>query len=359
MTLVIAEAGVNHNGDENLAHELIEIAASSGADIVKFQTFKAKNLLTDSAPLADYQLRNASSFSSQLEMLSKLELPFKTFIKLKKYSESKGIEFLSTAFDSKSLQFINTLNLKRLKIPSGDLTNSPLLLLHAKTNKQIILSTGMASLDEIESALGVIAFGYLQHSNVMPSIKNFSNAFQSSEGQKILEQKVTLLHCTSEYPAPLDEVNLNAINLLKSKFGLQVGYSDHTEGISSAIAATALGATIIEKHFTSNKDLEGPDHVASLNPIELSGMIQAIREVTKSLGDYAKKPTRSEIKNLEIARKSIVANIKISKGEKFTTKNLTTKRPGTGLSPVFYWDLIGKHADKDYKSGDLISKLID
>jgi len=358
MTLVIAEAGVNHNGDENLAHELIEIAASSGADIVKFQTFKAKNLLTNNTPLADYQLRNTSSFRSQLDMLAKLELPFKTFKKLKKYSETKGIEFLSTAFDNESLKFINTLNLERLKIPSGDLTNSPLLLLHAKTNKKLILSTGMASLDEIELALGVIAFGYLRYSNVKPSLKNFSNAFQSPEGQKILQQKVTLLHCTSEYPAPLDEVNLNAIKLLRHRFGLQVGYSDHTEGISSAIAATALGATIIEKHFTANKDLEGPDHIASLDPIELRDMVQAIREVKKSLGDYVKKPSSSEIKNIKIARKSIVANTTISKGQKFTTKNLTTKRPGTGLSPIYYWNLIGKHADKDYKSGDLISKLI-
>ncbi|WP_395303218.1 N-acetylneuraminate synthase [Pectobacterium polonicum] len=357
MTLIIAEAGVNHNGDEKFAFELVNAAYQAGADIVKFQTFKAKNLVTESAEQADYQVANTGKKESQLAMLSRLELSWDTHHALVNHCNNLGIEFLSTAFDSESLSFlVNELGIKRLKLPSGELTNAPLVLEHARTGCDIIVSTGMATLSEIESTLGVIAFGYTQPEDSEPSIDAFQCAYASEEGQAVLRDKVVLLHCTTEYPAPLAEINLRVMDTLQHAFALPSGYSDHSEGITIPIAATARGAVIIEKHFTLDKNMEGPDHKASLNPVELTEMVKAIRQVETALGNTLKIPTVSEIKNKYVARKSIVAAKNIAVGDVLSAENLTIKRPGTGLSPYKYWELEGKVANKPYNAGDLISE---
>lgn len=357
MTLIIAEAGVNHNGDITLAHELVDAAYQAGADIVKFQTFKAKHLVTASAKQADYQVVNTQQQESQLAMLSRLELSFEAHFALKLQCELLGIEFLSTAFDSESLAFlVNDLGLKRLKLPSGELTNAPLILEHARTGCELIVSTGMATLAEVEAALGVIAFGYTADLSTKPSIAAFEHAFRSAQGQAALKQKVTLLHCTTEYPAPLAEINLRAMDTLSEQFQLPAGYSDHSEGITVPIAAVARGATVIEKHFTLDKTMAGPDHKASLNPEELSQMVAAVRGVELALGSGEKAPQGSEIKNMTVARKSLVANGTIAKGEVFSTHNIAIKRPGSGASPYRYWELIGKAAGRDYHEGDFINE---
>ena len=356
MTLIIAEAGVNHNGQEQLAFELVDAAKNAGADIVKFQTFKAKNLVTETAKQADYQVKNTQKSESQFTMLSRLELSYDVHHQLVAHCNKLGIEFLSTAFDFESLNFlVNVLGLKRLKLPSGELTNAPLVLAHAQTGCDLIVSTGMATLAEIESALGVIAFGYLNDSSVKPSTLAFEQAYVSAEGQKLLQQKVTILHCTTEYPAPLEEINLKVMDTLGSAFNLAAGYSDHSAGISVPIAAAARGAVLIEKHFTLDKEMEGPDHKASLDPAELKAMIMAIREVELALGGPVKTPTVSEVKNKQVVRKSLVAAVDIKIGEAFTEENLTIKRPGTGLSPCQYWQYLGNTATKAYKAGELIS----
>lgn len=357
MTLIIAEAGVNHNGERDLAFKLVDIASSSGADIVKFQTFNAKKLASKHAKKANYQLNNTDKAETQYQMLRRLELPHDLHFELKEYCESLDIEFLSTAFDEDSLNFlVEDLKINRLKIPSGELTNSPLVLAHAKTGLDIILSTGMASSDEIEEALGVIAFGYLckNKDTEIPSKKHFREAFISEEGQEILKSKVTLLHCTTEYPAPINEINLRVLDSFEKDFNLKVGYSDHSEGITIPIAAAAKGAVIIEKHFTIDRNMDGPDHKASLEPLELKEMIESIRCIELALGTSVKAPTLSELKNINIARKSIVASKKISKGEKLTENNITIKRPGDGIHPINYWDLIGTNAEKNYEEDDLI-----
>lgn len=355
MTLIIAEAGVNHNGDEKLAFQLIDAAYNAGADIVKFQTFKAKNLVTASAAQAEYQINNTKKKESQLTMLSRLELSYDLHHKLIKHCESLGIEFLSTAFDSESLNFlVNDLGLTRLKIPSGEITNAPLVLDHARTGCDLIVSTGMATLSEIEAVLGVIAFGYIADKDKEPNELAFQQAYVSDLGQKTLKQKVTLLHCTTEYPAPMVEINLKAMDTLGCAFELPVGYSDHSEGISIPIAAVARGALIIEKHFTLNKNMEGPDHKASLEPDELAAMVTAIRQIEIAMGSGVKRPTESEIKNAIVARKSLVAAKPINKGELITEDNLTIKRPGSGMSPYLYWSLLNKSASKKYQAGDLI-----
>lgn len=355
MTLIIAEAGVNHNGNEKLAFELVKAAHQSGADIVKFQTFKATDLATEFAIQADYQTTNTKKVESQLSMLSRLELSYSTHKKLIAYCNELGIEFLSSAFDPDSLDFlVNVLGLKRLKIPSGEITNAPLVLQHARTGCDLILSTGMASLADIENILGVIAFGYTVGSDIKPSAQAFQQAYASDIGQAALKNKVTILHCTTEYPAPFDEINLSAMDTLHQAFDLPIGYSDHSEGITIPIAAVARGATIIEKHFTLDKNLEGPDHKASLEPKELSSMVLGIRQIEKAIGRRVKIPTISELKNMTVARKSLVASKSINCGEKFSTDNLSIKRPGTGMSPYKMWDLIGSKASKDYAIGDLI-----
>ena len=357
MTLIIAEAGVNHNGNEKLAFELVDAAHKAGADIVKFQTFKAKNLVTENAKQADYQVTNTKKQESQLAMLSRLELPFATHYKLVEYCRTLGIELLSTAFDLESLDFlVNDLGLTRLKLPSGEITNAPLVLAHARTGCDLIVSTGMATLAEIESVLGVIAFGYMSDKKTTPSILAFQQAYASAAGQKVLKEKVTILHCTTEYPAPMEEINLKAMDTLGHAFDLPAGYSDHSEGIVVPIAAVARGAVLIEKHFTLDKNMEGPDHQASLDPIELSDMVSAIRKVEVALGSNVKRPTISEVKNKLVARKSLVANVDINVGQLFSSENIAIKRPGTGISPNKYWDYLNKVSTKEYKAGDLISE---
>ncbi|GAA6133780.1 N-acetylneuraminate synthase [Oceaniserpentilla sp. 4NH20-0058] len=356
-TLIIAEAGVNHNGDEGLAFKLIDEAHKAGADIVKFQTFKAKNLVTAEAGQADYQVKNTQKKETQLEMLERLELSYETHHKLVDYCASLGIEFLSTAFDSESLDFlVNELGLNKLKIPSGELTNAPLVLEHARTGCELIVSTGMATLSEIEMALGVIAFGYTASAATMPSILEFQKAYASDAGQQALKDKITILHCTTEYPAPAEEINLRAMDTLGRAFELPAGYSDHSEGIAIPIAAVARGALLIEKHFTLDKNMEGPDHKASLDPTELAAMVKAIRQVEVALGSAVKAPTISEVKNKAVARKSLVASKAIKVGEYFTSENLVVKRPGQGVSPYKYWEMKSVKATKGYKAGDLISE---
>ena len=355
MTLIIAEAGVNHNGDEKLAFELVDAAHQAGADIVKFQTFKAKNLVTEEAKQADYQVTNTQKQESQLAMLSRLELSYDAHHELVKHCEKLGIEFLSTAFDSESLDFlVNDLGLTRLKLPSGELTNAPLVLEHARTGCDLIVSTGMATLSEIETALGVIAFGYTSDDSATPSVQAFQEAYASDEGQQALKSKVTILHCTTEYPAPMEEINLKAMDTLGRAFDLPAGYSDHSQGITIPIAAVARGAVLIEKHFTLDNNMEGPDHRASLEPQDLTAMVSAIRQVEKALGSRVKTPTVSEVKNKAVARKSLVAARDINEGEVFSPENMTIKRPGDGMSPYRYWDMLERTASKAYRAGELI-----
>lgn len=356
MTLIIAEAGVNHNGDEKKAIQLVQAAHSAGADIVKFQTFKASSIATKLAKKAKYQQNNSSVVESQLDMLKKLELNQDSFLKIYEYCNSLGIEFMSTAFDSESLNFlVDELKLTKLKIPSGELTNAPFILEMAKTNSELILSTGMANTEEIEDALGVIAYG-LTNSIEHPSKEAFTKAYHSLRGQELLSKKVSLLHCTSEYPAQLNSLNLNAIPLLKRIFKLPVGYSDHSTGILVPIAATVSGATIIEKHFTLNKQMKGPDHKASLEPEELKSMVLSIRNVEKIMGKSIKIPQQGELINRNAARKSIVANGEIKLNQIFTESNIAIKRPGSGMSPYSFWELIGEKASQSYKDGDLIDE---
>ncbi|MBF0232992.1 MAG: N-acetylneuraminate synthase [Desulfamplus sp.] len=351
--LIIAEAGVNHNGSIEMAKKLIDVAADAGADIVKFQTFCAEKVISRNAPKAEYQRKTTVEAESQLEMVQKLELNKKVHCELIERCRAKKIEFLSTPFDFDSIDLLDSLNLSRLKIPSGEITNGPYLLHIARTGKSVILSTGMSTLGEIEIALGVLAFGYL-FPNDQPSLEKFQGAFCSDEGKKMLEKKVILLHCTTEYPAPFEEVNLRAIATMRAAFGLPVGLSDHTIGITVPVAAVALESTVIEKHFTLDKNLPGPDHKASLEPDELKAMITAIRQVEKALGDTHKKPSPSEWKNRTIARKSLVAFCPINKEELFTERNIIPKRPGDGLSPMSYWRLLGRKARKNFDMDEMI-----
>ncbi|UQZ33837.1 N-acetylneuraminate synthase [Paenibacillus sp. PK3_47] len=356
-TFVIAEAGVNHNGDLELAKRLVDIAVSSKADAVKFQTFKTELVISKHAPKAEYQMQTTGEEESQFEMVKKLELSFDQFRELKNYCEDSGIEFLSTPFDIESADFlIDELKLRTIKISSGEITNAPLLYHIACKKPDIILSTGMATLSEVEAALGVIAFGLLS-AHDQPSVSAFRAAYLSPEGQEQLQRKVKLLHCTTEYPAPVKDVNLLAIETMQKAFGLPVGYSDHTEGIAVTVAAVALGARIIEKHITHNKQAEGPDHKASLSPDELKLLIESIRQVELAKGTGIKIPAKSELKNLEIARKSIVASKKIKVGEKLTLNNITIKRPGNGISPFEYWEMLTEEASKDFNQDEPLSRL--
>lgn len=355
MIKIIAEAGVNHNGSAELAFRLVEAAHAAGADIVKFQTFKAKNLVNKSAQQAEYQTRNTGVVESQFDMLSRLELGFDTHKALIARCNELGIEFLSTAFDSESLIFlVKELGLTTLKIPSGELTNAPFVLEHARTGCELIVSTGMASLAEVEAALGVIAFGLTADEAAEPSEQAFTEAYASEAGQSALKRRVTLLHCTTEYPAPINEINLRAMQTMATAFGLTPGYSDHSAGITIPVAAAALGARLIEKHFTLDKSMEGPDHKASLESDELAAMVQAVRDVELALGNGIKGPQPSEVKNKAVARKSLVAAAPIRAGEPFTENNLAVKRPGDGLSPYGYWTWLGKPAGRDYQEGELI-----
>lgn len=356
---VIAEAGVNHNGNKELAFRLVDAAVTAGADAVKFQTFKAESLVTKNAPKANYQINSTDTVESQFDMLKKLELADETYHELIVYSKNKGIEFLSTAFDLQSLDFlVNDLGLKTLKLPSGEITNGPLLLAHAQTGCNLILSTGMATLGEVEEALGVLAFGLLNitDSTISPSKAAFQDAFYSNAGQQLLKEKVTILHCTTEYPAPPHEINLNAMINMRNVFNLKTGYSDHSEGNTVTIAAAAMGATLIEKHFTLDKTLPGPDHKASLEPDELTSMVRAIRTIELAMGNGVKGPMPSELKNRPIARKSLIASEEIQIGEEFTDENISIKRPGTGISPMDYWELLGTSSNRTFTKEELIQK---
>lgn len=357
MIRIIAEAGVNHNGDESLALALVDAAHLAGADVVKFQTFKAANLVTRAARQAAYQTANTGKEESQFAMLSRLELSFDAHLRLIDHCKSLGIEFLSTAFDTDSLNFlVNELCLKTLKIPSGELTNAPFVLAHARSGCELIVSTGMATLAEVEAALGVIAFGFTASEDDLPSEGAFMSAYASEAGQAALAQKVTLLHCTTEYPAPMADINLRAMDTLAHAFQLPVGYSDHSQGITIPVASAARGACLIEKHFTLDRTMEGPDHKASLEPDELAAMVRGIRDVELALGDGIKSPRLSELKNKEIARKSLVAECDIEQGSLLTTDNIAIKRPGNGMSPYAYWQLLGQPAKRAYLAGDLISE---
>jgi N-acetylneuraminate synthase len=348
---VIAEAGVNHNGRLDTALALVDAAADSGADVVKFQTFRAGELATREAVQADYQIRNTAKVESQLEMLKALELDDAAHRKLLAHCGERGIAFLSTPFDHQSLALLTDgLGLKRIKVGSGDLTNAPLLLAIARRNCDVILSTGMATLEEVEEALGVLALGYA--GNGEPGRTPFKAAF--AQGKDALAAKVVLLHCTSDYPAADDEINLRAMDALAERFGLAVGFSDHSVGIAVAIAAVARGAAVIEKHLTLDRAMSGPDHLASIEPRKFKNMVAGIRQVERALGPGGKAPTRSELKTRPIARKSIVARAPIREGDLFTVDNLAVKRPGTGLSPTLFWDLIGRRASAAYGADELI-----
>lgn len=325
--LIIAEAGVNHNGDINIAKELAREAKRCGADIVKFQTFNPRKLASRHAVMADYQKKNIGYEEPQDAMLGKLALKQEEYVMLADYCRETGIQFLSTPFEMESVSFLN--NLQNIwKIPSGEITNYPYLVEIAKTGKEIILSTGMSTLQEVDDALAVLR----------------------ANGAGV----ITLLHCTTDYPTPMQDVNLNAMLTLRNKCGCAVGYSDHTKGIEVPVAAVALGAEVIEKHFTLDRNMEGPDHKASLEPDELEAMINAIRNIEKAMGDGIKVPSESEKENMTIVRKSIIAADSIKAGDILTEKNLTTKRPGTGISPMKWNEVLGTKAVRDFDEDELI-----
>ena len=349
---VIAEAGVNHNGSLKMARQLVDVAADAGAEAVKFQTFRACDMVVRSAPKAEYQLRTTSVDESQFEMIHRLELSPEAHAELIELCRRRGIEFLSSAFDSESLRLLTErFGLPRLKIPSGEVTNGPLLLQAGRSGREVILSTGMSTLGEVETALGALAFGYCRMAG-RPSVPAFRDAFVSAEGKAVLLEKVVLLQCTTEYPAPFDDVNLRGMDSLRAAFGLPVGLSDHTPGICVAIAAAARGAAVLEKHFTLDRSLPGPDHATSLEPGELQTMVRSIRQVQDALGSPHKSPALSELKNRDIARKSLVAARPIPVGTVMTEQDLAIKRPGNGVSPLLFWDYLGRPADRDYETDE-------
>ena len=351
---IIAEAGVNHNGDAEMARGLIDVAADAGADAVKFQTFKAGLLATATAPKADYQNATTGAAETQLAMLKRLELPAAWHRGLVDHCRDKGLDFLSTPFDHQSLAFlVDDLGLKTLKMASGEITNGPLLLRAGLSGCDIILSTGMSTLQEVEDALAVLAFGFTDPQGT-PSRQAFRAAFASAAGRAALSDKVVVLHCTTEYPAPAQDTNLAAMATLADAFALRVGLSDHTAGIAVPIAAAALGAHVIEKHFTLDRALPGPDHKASLEPGELTAMIAGVRAVEAALGDGVKGPRPSEMKNMDIARKSLVALRPLRVGEPFGADDLGAKRPGSGISPMDYWDWLGRPAPRDLAADETL-----
>jgi N,N'-diacetyllegionaminate synthase len=328
-TFIIAEAGVNHNGSVDIAMRMIDAAKDAGADAVKFQTFRTEATISVGAEKAEYQKANGPAGESQYEMVKALELSFEDFTDLKMYADDKGIIFLSTGFDRESVEFLGrTLDVPIMKVPSGEITNLPLLVAVAGQGKPVILSTGMSDMDEIGRAIDVLK--------------------EHGAGE------ITLLQCTTEYPAPFDDVNLRAMQTMRDAFDVPVGYSDHTVGIEAAVAAVVLGAVVVEKHFTLGRDMPGPDHRASLEPDELEAMVRAIRNVERAMGSGEKTIVASEMKNRDIARKSIVAARPISKGETFTEDNLAVKRPGTGLSPTKWDEVVGKSSERDYDTDEQV-----
>lgn len=332
--LVVAEAGVNHNANFETAIRLIDAAVECGANVVKFQTAIPSHVVTAKARMADYQIRNIGVSESQLEMTRKIHLPLEAFVGLSDYCKTRDIAFATTAFDMISLEFINKLEMPFNKIPSGEVTNLPYIRRIGEIGLPVILSTGMCDLSDIEAALGVL----------------------SSTG--LDQSKVTVLHCTSTYPAPFEDLNLNAISTIRERFDIKVGYSDHSMGIEIPIAAAALGATIIEKHLTLDRSMPGPDHIASIEPSEFRQMVDSIRNIELSMGDGCKQPVASELSNLGIVRRSIVAKSKILKGEIFNQENLICKRPATGMSPMLWDSLIGRVATMDYSEDDMIEEIL-
>lgn len=346
---IIAEAGVNHNGDMKLARKLVRAGAAAGANAVKFQTFRPENVVTRTAEKAAYQKATTGTEESQLEMLQKLTLKDEDYIELEKLCRECGIDFISTPFDNESLHFLITaLDMPFIKIPSGEITNAPFLVEIAHSQRPVVLSTGMATLGEIERALAVLAYGYIKP-DFPASFQAAQDVYVSDEGQNVLKAKVQLLHCTTQYPAPASQANLRAMETMRRAFGLSVGYSDHTEGITIPVAAAALGAVIIEKHFTLNKDMPGPDHKASLEPDELQAMVQAIRTVELALGTGVKIPAADEVANINIVRKSLVAASEIAEGEKISLEKLAAKRAGAGISPMDVWHILNKESSFAYR----------
>lgn len=355
---VIAEAGVNHNGDVERALDLVRVAAEAGADAVKFQTFRAKDLVTATAAKAAYQAESTGA-GSQAEMLQALELAPEHFERICACCDEHAIEFLSTPFDAQSLDFlVRRLRMRAVKVSSGDLTNAPLLLQIAQTAQPVILSTGMSWLGEVEEALGVLAFGMMDAAvEATPSRKAFRQALTRPESQSLLREKVTLLQCTTQYPTPDGSVHLRAMDTLRQAFGLSVGFSDHSTGSAIAVAAVARGAEVLEKHFTLDRTLEGPDHAASLEPGELVSMVEAIRRVEASLGRPEKRPDPVEMPNRSVARRVLVAARSLQAGDRFTPDTIAVKRAGEGVSPVHYWSYLGKTVARDYKAGDVLDTV--
>lgn len=329
-TTIIAEAGVNHNGSIDRAKKMIDVAADAGANFVKFQTFKVEALVTRTANKAEYQKNLTAADEPQFEMIKKLELDRSAHEELIQHCRQRGIQFLSTAFDDDSIELLHELNIPLYKIPSGEIINLPYLRHIGRMGIPIMMSTGMATLEEVQVALNILI---------------------ESGAEK---EAITVLHCNTEYPTPMQDVNLKAMLTMRDELGIAVGYSDHTLGIEVPIAAVAMGAVVIEKHFTLDRTLPGPDHRASLEPDELKAMVSAIRNIEEAMGDGVKKPSPSETKNISIVRKSIVAKRLIRKGERFSEDNLTTKRPGTGISPLEWDSVLEKTAEKDYQPDDLI-----
>jgi N-acetylneuraminate synthase len=351
--LIIAEAGVNHNGSLDLALRLVDAAADAGADVVKFQTFRASSLVSRNAPKAAYQTRQTGSDVSQLEMLRALELSEPAHYELLRHCAERGVEFMSSPFDAKSLDFLISLGVRRIKLGSGELTNAPMLLAVGQSGLPLILSTGMSMLAEVEAALGALAFGYA-NTGATPSRQAFVSAWASPSERRHAISNVSLLHCTTEYPAPHEQINLRAMQTLKTAFGVACGFSDHTEGIVVSLAAVAMGAVIVEKHFTLDRNLSGPDQKASLEPDVFRAMVDGIREVESALGDGLKVPVPVELPNMLVARKSLVAARDVAVGETITADALTVKRPGTGRSPFDYWDVLGSVARVAYAFDDPI-----
>ncbi|WP_417845224.1 N-acetylneuraminate synthase [Thalassospira povalilytica] len=346
---VIAEAGVNHNGSINMAIELVDAAVEAGADAVKFQTFRADRLASKNAAKAPYQEKSTDQAESQFDMLKKLELTPEMHDALVKHCAKVGIEFMSTPFDEASARYlVEEVGVKRLKIPSGEITNAPYLLSLARLNVPLIVSTGMSSLEEVKEAVRIIAFGF-SHSEGA-----FDPNWRDDEVLSSFSSRLSLLHCTTEYPAPVSEVNLRAIDQLRDSFPLPIGFSDHTEGIHIPLAAVGRGAVVIEKHFTLDRNLLGPDHKASLEPAELTTMVKCLRDAYLAMGDGDKKPASSEEKNIPIVRKSIVARTQIAVGDLLSAENLAVKRPGTGISPMRWWDVIGTRATRNFDVDELI-----
>lgn len=352
---IIAEAGVNHNGERSLAFGLIDAAAASGADAVKFQTFDAGKLASKSAPKAAYQKQSTDAGESQLAMLKKLELPREWHLDLQAHARAKGMEFLSTAFDAESLAFLCDLGMPLFKVPSGELTNGPLLWQFARTGKPLILSTGMATLGEVEQGLAIVSHALCAQAEPV-SMDEVWRVWSVAEHRARLRDHVTLLHCTSQYPTSFAEVNLRAMDTIASAFGLAVGYSDHTEGILIPVAAVARGARVIEKHFTLDRSLPGPDHKSSLVPAELNDMVRDIRAIEEAIGDGGKSPQPGEWDTRQAARQQVVAARDISFGAILARADLTTARCGAGLPPTAIWGLVGKAAAHDYRSGEVIER---